>query len=181
MVGRDVSTIYPPAEGKPGNTVLSLRGVGCHASAVHDINLDIRTGEVLGLAGMMGAGRTELARTLFGITPADSGTIVLDGRERCISSPREAVEAGIGYVPEDRRRHGIILEMPVAANITMGIHPRLFPGSWLRIDRERQLASITFATSPSKRLPPKTRPPISPAAINKRSRSPAGSPPSRRC
>src|SRR5205823_2328178 len=140
MVGREVSTIFPPAESQPGKAVLSLVGIGCRASGVHDVSLEVRAGEVLGLAGLVGAGRTELARILFGITPADSGGIRLDGRCVQVASPRQAVEHGIGYVPEDRRRHGVILEMPVAANITLAIHPMLFPWSWLRFGAERELA-----------------------------------------
>ncbi|MEA3212957.1 MAG: rhamnose transport system ATP-binding protein [Chthoniobacter sp.] len=140
MVGREVSAIYPPAESAPAGVVLSLRGVGCRASGVHGIDLDVRAGEVVGLAGLVGAGRTELARILFGITPADAGEIVLNGQRLEIPSPRAAVEHGIAYVPEDRRRHGVILEMPIAANITMAIHPTLFPGAWIRFGAERQLA-----------------------------------------
>jgi rhamnose transport system ATP-binding protein len=140
MVGREVSTLYPPSATSPAGVTLSLRGVGCEASGVHDVNLDLRAGEVVGFAGIVGAGRTELARVLFGITPADTGTISLGGRSVSIQSPREAVEHGIGYVPEDRRRHGVILEMPIAANMTMSIHPTFFPWSWLRFGAERELA-----------------------------------------
>ncbi|MEW6302650.1 MAG: sugar ABC transporter ATP-binding protein [Verrucomicrobiota bacterium] len=140
MVGREVSHIYPPSESEPRETVLSLKNVGCAASGVRNISLDVRAGEVVGLAGLVGAGRTELARVLFGITPADTGEILLHGNRVTIRSPREAVAQGIAYVPEDRRRHGVILEMPIAANLTMAIHPRLFPGAWLRFGAERQLA-----------------------------------------
>jgi rhamnose transport system ATP-binding protein len=140
MVGREVATIYPPPETKPGKPLLTLRNVGCAGPGVRDINLELKAGEVVGLAGLVGAGRTELARILFGVTPADSGEIILEGKTLCIGSPRDAVENGIAYVPEDRRRHGVILEMPIAANITMSIHPELFPGGWLRFEAERDLA-----------------------------------------
>jgi rhamnose transport system ATP-binding protein len=141
MVGRDVSTIYPPSENAPGQPMLTLEGLGCRAVGIRDVTLEIHGGEILGMAGLVGAGRTELAGVLFGITPADAGSIILGGKRVQIGSPREAVNAGIGYVPEDRRRHGVILEMSVAANVTMGIHPLLFPGSWLRFDAERDLAT----------------------------------------
>src|SRR5207249_2025378 len=118
----------------------SLKNVRCDASGIQDVTLEIRAGEVVGLAGLVGAGRTELARILFGITPADSGEILLDGERVAIASPQEAVERGIAYVPEDRRRQGIILEMPVSANMTLAIHRRIFPGTWLRFGAERQLA-----------------------------------------
>ncbi len=140
MVGREVSAIYPPAENAQGEIVLSLKNISCAAGSVQDVNLDVRAGEILGLAGLVGAGRTELARVLFGITPADSGEILLNGQRVRISSPQEAVAHGIAYVPEDRRRHGVILEMPIAHNMTMAIHRRIFPGAWLRFGAEKHLA-----------------------------------------
>jgi rhamnose transport system ATP-binding protein len=140
MVGREVSHIYPPAEGAPGEIILSLKSLGCAASGIRDISLDVRAGEIVGLAGLVGAGRTELARVLFGLTPADAGEIFLNGARVSITSPQEAVARGIAYVPEDRRRHGVILEMPIAHNITMAVHGFLFPGSWLRFGAEQTLA-----------------------------------------
>jgi rhamnose transport system ATP-binding protein len=140
MVGRPVSDIFPESHGKIGKPILSASGI-CHAaSGIRDVSIDLREGEVLGLAGLVDSGRTEFARVLFGITPADRGEILFEGRRVCISSPREAIRLGIGYVPEDRRRHGVILEMPVEENISMAVHERLFPGTWLRNRRERSLA-----------------------------------------
>jgi len=140
MVGREVSHVYPPSESAPGDVVLSLRNLECVAGGVRNVSLDVRAGEVVGLAGLVGAGRTELARVLFGITPADSGEIILHGHRVTIRSPQEAVARGIAYVPEDRRRHGVILEMPIAHNMTMAIHQRIFSGAWLRFGAEKQLA-----------------------------------------
>ena len=140
MVGREVSAIYPPAERAPAGMVLSLKNLGCSASGVHEVTLDIRAGEIVGLAGLVGAGRTELARVLFGITPGDAGEIYLNGQNITIRSPAEAVAHGIAYVPEDRRRHGVILELSIAQNITLAIQRRIFPGAWLRLGAERQLA-----------------------------------------
>lgn len=140
MVGREVSHIYPPAESAPGEVVLALRGVGCRVGGVHDVSLEVRAGEIVGLAGMVGAGRTELARVLFGLTPADAGEIMLRGQRADIRSPQQAVAHGIAYVPEDRRRHGVILDLPIAANMTMAILPRLFPSAWLRFGAEREVA-----------------------------------------
>lgn len=140
MVGREVASIYPPSEGDAGKVVLSLKNLGCAAGGVSGVTLDVRAGEIVGMAGLVGAGRTELARVLFGITPADAGEIVLDGSKVSISSPREAIARGIAYVPEDRRRHGVILEMPIAQNMTMAIHPKFFPGTWLRFGAEKSLA-----------------------------------------
>ncbi len=75
MVGREVAAIYPPSQSAPGAAVLSLSKIGCAQSQIHDVSFDVRAGEVFGLSGLVGAGRTELARILFGITPADTGTI----------------------------------------------------------------------------------------------------------
>jgi rhamnose transport system ATP-binding protein len=140
MVGREVAQIYPPSESAAGEVVLALRGVGCAASGVRDVSFEVRAGEILGLAGLVGAGRTELARVLFGLTPADSGEISLNGQRLALHSPQDAVAHGIAYVPEDRRRHGVVLEMPIAHNMTMAIHRRIFRGAWLRFGAERSLA-----------------------------------------
>lgn len=145
MVGREVAQIYPPSTGRIGEVVLSLRGVSCERSGVADVDLDVRAGEVVGLAGLVGAGRTELARILFGITPADRGEIRLAGQVCRLDSPRTAVQHGIGYLPEDRRRHGVILELPVSWNSTMAVLDRLFPGSWLRPGAERELTERFIA------------------------------------
>jgi len=140
MVGRDISAIYPPAENAPGEVVFSLKNFGCALGGVHNVSLEIRAGEILGLAGLVGAGRTELARAVFGITPADSGEMFLESEKIEVKSPQDAVARGIAYVPEDRRRHGVILQMPIAQNMTMAIHKRFFPGTWLRFGAEKQLA-----------------------------------------
>lgn len=141
MVGRELSLSQPAAERPPGQVVLSLRNVGCSVCGVRNIHLDLFAGEIFGLAGLVGAGRTELARTLFGLTPADSGEIVLTGRAVRIDSPQAAVKHGLAYVPEDRTRHGIILDLPIEQNITLAILPQIFPRGWLRADVEHREAS----------------------------------------
>lgn len=140
MVGREVTLTERVAGATPGAVRLAVERLGCAAGGVADVSFEIRAGEIFGLAGLVGAGRTELARTLFGLTPADSGRILVDGQERRIHSPGEAISAGLAYVPEDRRRHGVILEMPIAQNMTMAVHGRLFPGGWLRAGPELALA-----------------------------------------
>ncbi|HXK03565.1 MAG TPA: sugar ABC transporter ATP-binding protein [Verrucomicrobiae bacterium] len=119
MVGRDVHAIFPKREVPIGDIVLETRDLSCRSSGIHDINISVRAGEILGLAGLVGAGRTQLAETLFGLTSADGGEILLRGRRVHISSPADAIGLKIGYLPEDRRRHGVVLEMPVAANATL--------------------------------------------------------------
>ncbi len=147
MVGREVSSIYPPAESRPKEAVLEVRGLGCSASGVSKVSFDAHAGEVFGLAGLVGAGRTELARVLFGITPADQGSIAINRERVHLNSPRAAVKAGIAYVPEDRRRHGVILPMSIAANTTLAIHQRLFPFGWLNFTRERAAGGQICAAS----------------------------------
>ena len=131
--------VQPACEAAP--PVLEARNIGCACSGLSNISFELRAGEILGLAGLVGAGRTELGLMLFGITPADSGQIILDGKPVRLDSARAAVARGIAYVPEDRTRHGVILDLPVAQNITMAIHQRVFPKNWLRLNAERELAT----------------------------------------
>src|SRR5207248_9167854 len=119
MVGRDLDAVFPKRPVKMGETALELRHVTSHAAGISDISLSVRAGEILGLAGLVGSGRTQLAETVFGLTPADSGEILLRAQTVKISGPNDAIRSRIGYVPEDRRQHGVILEMPIAANISL--------------------------------------------------------------
>jgi len=140
MVGRSVEAVFPKVTVPLGDVALEARGLSCRRTGVRDVSLRVRAGEILGLAGLVGAGRTELARVLFGLTPADSGQILLRGRPATVRSPGQAVRQGIAYLPEDRRRHGVILEMPVASNMTLAILRRLAVGGMMRLGRERRLA-----------------------------------------
>jgi rhamnose transport system ATP-binding protein len=119
MVGRELSAVFPKRAVRRGETVLEVRRLSSRAAGVHDVSFEVRAGEILGVAGLVGSGRTELARTLFGLTPADSGEIRLGGAPIRITSPGDAIAAGMAYVPEDRRQHGVVLEMAIAANITI--------------------------------------------------------------
>ena len=141
MVGREISAIFPKRDVKQGEIVLETRHLSCGESGLRDVSLTIRAGEILGLAGLVGAGRTELARVLFGLTPADGGEILLGGKAVTVRNPSEAVDLGIAYVPEDRRRHGVILELPIAANATLAILDRLTKAGLLDFAREREIAS----------------------------------------
>ncbi len=134
MVGRDVSAIFPKQKVSAGDTVVRLRAI--KAQGIGPIDLDIRAGEIVGLAGLVGSGRTELANILFGLTPATSGVIEIRGKPIAIQSPQDAISAGIGYVPEDRRRHGLIQEMSVAENTTLA---KLPPG-FLNFAKEESTA-----------------------------------------
>jgi rhamnose transport system ATP-binding protein len=119
MVGRELSAVFPKREVPIGEIVLEVRGLGSRAAGVRDISLEVRRGEILGLAGLVGSGRTQLAETLFGLTPADAGVMQIGGQVVRIQSPSAAIRLGIGYVPEDRRQHGVVLEMPITANVSL--------------------------------------------------------------
>lgn len=138
MIGRELSAVFPKRAVKQGDIVLELRGVSCAAAGVSEVSLQIRAGEILGLAGLVGAGRTELARVLFGLTPADSGEIWLNGERVTIDSPTTAIARGIAYVPEDRRQHGVILPLPIDQNITLSSLPA---NGWLNFSAERTQAA----------------------------------------
>jgi len=140
MVGREVTQNYPERTTPLGAVVLRLENLGCARAGVQDVSFSLHAGEIFGLAGLVGAGRTELARILFGLTPADSGEIRLHEKSVAVSSPQAAVARGIAYVPEDRRRHGVVLEMALEENISMAIHRRLFPRRWLQAAAEDTLA-----------------------------------------
>jgi rhamnose transport system ATP-binding protein len=119
MVGRELNAVFPKRAVPIGAAALELRGVTNHAVGVRDVTLTVRRGEIFGIAGLVGSGRTQLAETLFGLTPADGGEILVAGTPVRVSSPRDAIRAGLAYLPEDRRRHGVVLEMAVAANASL--------------------------------------------------------------
>jgi ABC-type sugar transport system ATPase subunit len=159
MVGRAVDTLYPKTEAQPSETVLSVRGL-TRKGALKDVSFDVRRGEVLGLAGLVGAGRTEIARCIFGADRFDSGTIMLDGETVHVRSPQDAVRLGIGYVPEDRKRQGLFLDMTVRQNITMSVAHRMTRAGI--IDRS---AITEVATSYRDRL--SVRPPLLDVPVNR--------------
>ena len=140
MVGRELSAVFPQREAAPGEVALELRDVSCAAAGVRGVSFALRRGEILGIAGLVGSGRTELAETLFGLTPADGGEILLRGQPVRIHSPGDAIALGIGYVPEDRRRHGVVLEMSIGANTSLASLADVSRGGLIDAARERGLA-----------------------------------------
>jgi rhamnose transport system ATP-binding protein len=121
MAGRSLEAMYDKQTVEIGEPVLEVNGLGCAAGGVEGIDLTVRAGEILGVAGLVGAGRTEMARALFGITPADAGQIRLNGDPVRIRSPRDAIDLGIAYVPEDRHLHGVIQDLPVVDNAMIAV------------------------------------------------------------
>jgi rhamnose transport system ATP-binding protein len=140
MVGREIDTVYPKHESARGEIALELRHVSNRATGLKDISLCVRCGEILGLAGLVGSGRTQLAETIFGLTPADDGEILLAGVPVKIDSPARAIQLGIGYVPEDRRHHGVVLEMPIASNVSLANLKSVSRRGLIDEDQERELA-----------------------------------------
>jgi len=119
---------------------LTLEGVTSRAAQVHDVSFAVRRGEIVGLAGLVGAGRTELARVLFGLEPLDAGTIQLAGQTIRPRSPADAIARGLAYLPEDRRRHGVILDLGVDANLTLAALKAISKGVFLDHGAETAIA-----------------------------------------
>ncbi|NLS91444.1 MAG: sugar ABC transporter ATP-binding protein [Planctomycetaceae bacterium] len=124
MVGRELRETYPIRKDCVSDEVL-LEVENLSGNGVHEINLQIRKGEVLGLAGLIGAGRTELAELLFGVKPKTGGRVVLNGTEIHPRLPKEAIDCGIALVPEDRKRQGVLLDVDIKGNISMPILERI--------------------------------------------------------
>jgi rhamnose transport system ATP-binding protein len=140
MVGRSLDELFPKQAVVAGKVVLEVAGLGV-AGSFSDVSFELRRGEILGMAGLIGAGRTNVARALFGAEPATTGTIKLDGQVVTIKSPDAAMALGIGYVPEDRKEHGLVLAMSIADNITLPVISTFARGGWLDATRERQAAA----------------------------------------
>ena len=117
MVGRSVNAIYHREPLPPGEILLSVKGL-CRG-LLRDISFEVRAGEIVGLGGLIGAGRTELCRVLFGLDPAEEGVVTIAGKICTPRTPRQAVASGVALIPEDRQRDGLILKLSISHNITM--------------------------------------------------------------
>ena len=119
MIGRDLKTLYRPPAKPPGEPILELVGVRTAYRPEQAVSLSVRRGEILGLAGLVGSGRTELARTVFGLEPLKGGEVRIRGEPAPIASPSAAIACGLYLVPEDRKRSGLIVDFPIRENITL--------------------------------------------------------------
>ncbi|MGY1603272.1 sugar ABC transporter ATP-binding protein [Geodermatophilus sp. SYSU D00815] len=163
MVGRDISAVYLSRQEVPthtGEVALSVRGLSTR-NLLRDVSFEVHRGEILGFAGLVGAGRTETARAVIGADPTTAGTVEVKGRPVRISSPQVAVRHGIGYLPEDRKRHGLMLEQDVAFNVAMAsLRDNRSPLGFLRQGRARQMTDRFIKTlrikTPSSRTTVKT-------------------------
>lgn len=140
MVGRDLSQFYAHMPLDAGEMVLSVSGLRTPVHPGHELNFELKAGEIVGLAGLVGAGRTELLESLFGIAPAVGGTIEVNGAAVTISNPRDAIEAGLALVPEDRKQQGLILDMAVADNLSLVSLERDQRKGFLNFDAENAIS-----------------------------------------
>ena len=143
MVGRTIDDLFPKFETQIGAAVLELRGLS-RRPLTNDISLKLHAGEIVGLAGLVGSGRSELAQAVFGFTPADSGEILLDGKSVQIRHPGHAMNLGIAYVPEDRGTQGLIRQMTVRENVSLAVLKTLSNGSIVNRSAERDLARLSI-------------------------------------
>jgi ABC-type sugar transport system ATPase subunit len=140
MVGREITTIYTRSALSPGEELLRVENL-TREPLLRDISFSLRAGEIVGMAGLIGAGRTELCRALFGLDPIHGGSISLSGAAARIRSPRDAVHAGMALIPEDRQRTGLAIALPMSHNFTMASLNRVSPFGFLNHSAERRIAA----------------------------------------
>jgi rhamnose transport system ATP-binding protein len=138
MVGRTVS-LFPKVDNPIGEVLLEVSGL-TRVGVFREVGFSVRAGEIVGLAGLVGAGRSEVARVLFGIDRRDSGEVRLGGKLVDFAAPSDAMSEGIAYLPEDRHQEGLVLDFTIAQNVTLPILPRLFPRLLVSGATERRVA-----------------------------------------
>lgn len=139
MVGRTLADLFPKLDVEPGPVVLQVENL-TRAGVFQNISFELRQGEILGMAGLVGAGRTDVARAIFGVAPATSGVIKINGQPVHITNPQQAMNLGLAYVPEDRQHHGLVLPLTISDNITLPILSEFAQGGWMDNRKERQAA-----------------------------------------
>ncbi|MCX6903068.1 MAG: sugar ABC transporter ATP-binding protein [Verrucomicrobia bacterium] len=139
MVGRELKAVFPETPARLGQVALAVRGLS-RAGKFREVNFELRQGEILGLAGLMGAGRTELAKAIYGLEPAEAGEIWVHGRRVRMNSPRQAIASGLGMVGEDRKKDGLVLMMSVQHNLTLSSLRKCCRGWFINRRQERKVA-----------------------------------------
>jgi len=139
MVGHSLDETFPARRASIGGPLLQVRHLSSSRLGLQDINFVVHKGEILGLAGLVGAGRSELATALFGVAPVDSGEVLLDGRPVALNRPRRAIDLGMALVPEDRKLYGLVLSQSVRHNISLVVLDRLKDFVLINEQREREL------------------------------------------
>ena len=138
MVGRTLEEVFPVSNNQPGKSVLIAENISTD-TVLEQVSLYLRQGEIVGLAGMVGSGRTELARALFGADPLTSGSIKINGENAYLKNPFEAIKKKISLVPEDRKEHGLFTELPIRNNITMPILRKISQWGFLSRSKEQEI------------------------------------------
>ena len=139
MVGRELGALFPKVVAPVGPTVLAVSGLS-RLGVFTDIGFEVKSGEIVALSGLVGAGRTEVARAVFGIDKYDAGTVLLDGKPLPARSPQASINGGIGFVPEDRRKQGLVMDLSVARNATLTLRKSLARFGLISGARERRVA-----------------------------------------
>ena len=137
MVGRTITDLFPKMDVIAGEVVLKVEHLTRKGSFT-DISFELRRGEILGMAGLVGAGRTNVARAIFGVEPATNGRIQVEGKEVAVVSPQQAIGLGLAYVPEDRQLHGLISAMQIFSNISLPILKSYSNWGWMNFRMERK-------------------------------------------
>ncbi|MCP4400133.1 MAG: sugar ABC transporter ATP-binding protein, partial [bacterium] len=139
MVGRELTTLFeriaPP---DPGPVLMEVNNLS-QPGKFSDISFEIRAGEIVGMSGLVGAGRSDVAQAVFGITPTEHGSIRIEGREVAISHPRQAMSLGLAYVPEDRQHQGLFMSMSITQNTSISTLPALAAKGWVSEQAERRV------------------------------------------
>ncbi len=143
MVGRKVDSIYPERDSAIGDVMFEVKNLSC-GKLYHDISFNVRRGEIVGFAGLVGAGRTEIMRAISGLDPHDSGEIILDGKPVNTKTVSSAVNAGVMMATEDRRRYGLIPVRSIKENITLSSLKKLCRGPFIKLREEKRQAQIYF-------------------------------------
>ncbi len=139
MVGREITQLFPQKAAKVGEELLRVEGLG-KTGFFADVSFSVRRGEIVGLTGLVGAGRTEVCQAIFGITSYDSGQVFLKGSPIKVKNPLQAMELGIGYLPEDRQKQGLVLDWGIERNITLSALGQLSKRGWIQEKKEAELA-----------------------------------------
>ena len=139
MVGREVGNLFPKTPARIGEPVLEVRGL-TRAGVFHDVDLEVRSGEIVGLAGLVGAGRSEIARAVFGVDRYDTGSVTLSGAQVRAHNPRAAIRAGMAFIPEDRRQQGLVIDASVTRNVAGVIRSGLAKAGLLTTSMENKAA-----------------------------------------
>jgi ribose transport system ATP-binding protein len=138
MVGRDITTRFPKQAAVLGSEVLRVEGLS-RSGSIEDVSFSVKAGEIVGIAGLMGAGRTEVGRSIFGADLIDKGEIFVNGNQCIINSPADAIRAGIGFITEDRKHQGLVLGMSVGENMSLASLETFCRNSFIKSSQEDQM------------------------------------------